>query len=156
PKSSLPIGLMALFSACGNAPPPSASTPSTTNTSANSLPATPTSSDPRPYAIDRAAFNEVAFRLNIPAYWSADKNGDGAIDPDEVASLLFFPTDARWIDGAKFTPDFDKALAEIKAAMTAPPPGDERLKLARDELAQGATTLVYSDLRGLSAEEKTL
>src|SRR5262249_41554504 len=118
--------------------------------------ATPKSSDARPYAIDRATFNETAFRLNVPVYWSADKNSDGAVDPDEVASLLFFPTEGKWTDNGKFTPDFEKAFADIKAATSAPMPTDERTKLARDELAQGATTLVYSDLRGLSAEEKTL
>jgi hypothetical protein len=156
PKRLSVLVPLALLAACGNDPPPQPTVPTTTANAVTSLFAAPKAGDKSPYAIDRMTFNETAFRLNVPVYWAADKNSDGAIDPDEVTSLLFFPTEGKWTDGGKFTPDFDKAIATIKSAVSAPAPTEERTKLAREELAQGATTLVYSDLRGLSPEEKTL
>ena len=153
PKHATILPLV-LLGACANAPSTPPSAPSTITGS--ELPASAKAADVRKYALDRATFNETAFRLNLPLYWAADKNGDGALDPDEVVSLLFFPSETKWTDNGKFTDAFDNALAEIKAASHAPAPTDARLKLAREELAQGATTLVYNDLRALSPEDKAL
>ena len=152
------LGAGALLAACGGgetqAPPPAS--PTTTANTATPTTASPKASDSRKYAIDRSAFNEAAFRLNIPVYWAADKNGDGAIDGDEVKSLLFFPSEQAWTDNGKLNGAFDKAFADIKAQIAAPMPSDARQKLEREELAQGATTLVYSDLTSGSDEDKTL
>jgi len=157
--SAVSLAPLALLAACGaqEAPaPPPVSPPPTVNSVATTATATPKPADSRPYAMDRSAFNETAFRLNIPMYWAADKNNDGALDPDEVKSLLFYPSEAKWTEGGKFNETFENALAQIKAAEKASAPADERQKLVREELAQGATTLVHSDLRGLSDEEKIL
>src|ERR1022692_3805564 len=53
--------------------------------------------------IDRAAFNRAAVRLNLPLYWTADKDQNRTVSPDEVASLLFYPTEGRWVEGGAFT-----------------------------------------------------
>jgi hypothetical protein len=145
---------LALLGACANAPSTPPSSPSTTTGS--DVPASPKAADARKFAVDRAVFNETAYRLNLPLYWASDKNVDGAVDPDEVASLLFYPTDGKWTDHGKFTAEFEKAFGDIKSAIASPAPTDERLKLVREELAQGATTMVYSDLRGLGPEDKAL
>src|SRR3954465_1070553 len=52
-------------------------------------------------AMSRADFNSWAVRTNTPLYWIDDKNGNKAIDADEVAPLLFYPTDAGfWRDSS--------------------------------------------------------
>ena len=132
----------------------------TTTTSADAA-----SSVVKKYAMERAAFNDTAFRLNLPVYWTADKNHDGNVDPDEVAALLFYPTEGRWVSKGSFTDavtssgsmSFESAFAMIRAAASAATPSGpdaERRKLVLEELSQGATTLVYSDLKGLTPSEK--
>ncbi len=156
--SLLPLALLgAAAAACGGAEAPPAASPVTT---AEKLPTPATATTPassaQKYAMDRAAFNETAFRLNLPVYWIADTNGNGAIDADEVRSLLFYPTDGSWTEGGKLNDAFDKAFTQIKTAQAAAAPTDARQKRVRDELAQGATTMVYSDLRSGSDEDKAL
>jgi hypothetical protein len=113
--------------------------------------------------IERLAFNRAAVRLNLALYWVADTNNDRAVNPDEVATLLFYPAVPRWVDGGRFTPEFEKAYSDITAWAGEPPlaPGlseDERRRrgLVLADLDQGRPTLVRSDLRGLPSEEKTL
>jgi hypothetical protein len=113
--------------------------------------------------VERLAFNRAAARLNLPLYWVADRDGNRTVDPDEVATLLFYPPAARWVDGGRFTPEFEQAYAEIATWAGEPPlaPGltaDERQRraLVIADLDQGRPTLVRSDLRGLSNEERTL
>src|SRR5689334_9312207 len=38
-------------------------------------------------AIPRLQFNRLAAELDLPLFWIADTNGNGALDPDEVATL---------------------------------------------------------------------
>jgi len=108
-------------------------------------------------AISRAEFNRWAVRLNLPIYWIADRDGDQQIDPDEVAALLFYPSEGGWTKGGKLTPAFDEAHRAIVAASKAPPPGGpdapRQLLVGRD-LDQGRPTLVRTDLAGASADEK--
>ena len=152
----VPLALLTAAACGGNAPAPAA--PSTTTADKVPAPAataaTPASA--AKYAMDRTAFNETAFRLNLPVYWIADTNKDGAVDADEVKSLLFYPTDGAWTDGGKLNDAFDKAFTQIKTAQAAAMPTDARQKLIRDELAQGATTMVYSDLKSGTDEDKAL
>jgi hypothetical protein len=106
--------------------------------------------------IDRAAFNRAAVRLNLPLYWVADKDANGTVSPDEVASLLFYPTEGHWVDGAAFTKAFEDAWASIQREVAAPPPSDPREALVKKDLDQGLATLVATELRAGSNEDKVL
>lgn len=117
-------------------------------------------------AVPRARFNQLAVELNLPLFWANDRNGDGAVDPDEVAELLFYGSDfaggaSQWVEGGKLTAAFDAAYAKIeKAATAAPPSGSDdesmRRKLVLEDLEQGAPTLVQTDLRRVSEAERTM
>src|SRR5262245_22883104 len=67
-------------------------------------------------ALARPDFNRWAVRENLPVYWIADTNNDKSLQPDEVASLLFYPTEGTWVAQGAFTKDFDAAYAQIVAA----------------------------------------
>ncbi|MCW2543737.1 MAG: hypothetical protein JWM40_1289, partial [Frankiales bacterium] len=108
----------------------------------------------KPYnALSRADFNRLAVRQDLPLYWIADSNHDKAVEPGEIAGLLFYPTAPAWTSGGSFTPAFRRAYADLvsmsKASIT-----DPRLALVAQELDQGAPTLVRSDLSGLSTADK--
>ena len=78
--------------------------------------------------------------------------------PNEVASLVFYPSEGKWVEGGAFTKTFEEAFASIQSALKSPLPAGpdaDRKKLVLEELSQGATTLVYNDLKGLSAAEKS-
>lgn len=105
-------------------------------------------------AVPRMDFNRLAVRLNLPVYWIMDADKDGAVDPREVASLRFYPTFEKYVDGERFTPKFDEAYRAIAEAQKTPPPDDARLRLVIADLDGARPTLVHSDLRGLSAGEK--
>ncbi len=120
---------------------------------------------PKYASVPRDTFNRLAVRYNLPLFWVADKNGNHAVDPDEVVSLLFYtPREGdgkamRWVDGGTFTPAFDAAYAKIAQGEPKIPDGlpaaeVERRKLVGEDLDQGFTTLVRSDLTGLSSDEK--
>lgn len=174
---SLPA-ILTLACAChgkGSAPAPVASS------SASSAPSAVASTPPVPPTpshggIERDAFNRGAVRLNLPVYWVADKNKNGEIDPDEVAALLFYPTEGHWVKDGQLTKEFDAKLAAIRGkpvgdAKDAKDPKEKEVKDPKEpkqteeeetrrlvvgaELDQGMPTLVYNDLRSLSAEEKT-
>ena len=117
-------------------------------------------------AVSRARFNQLAIRLDLPIFWNGDKNGDGAVDADEIVELMFYDKRAsgapsRWVDGGKLSAEFEAAYAKIEKAASAPPPsGDDaeaqRRRLVLDDLEQGAPTLVHTDLRGVTDAEKTM
>jgi len=113
--------------------------------------------------IERLRFNQLAVRLNLPLYWVRDANENKAIDPAEVAALRFYPTKGEWVANGAFTKTFEVAYAKIVALDEAPPvaagaPAADkaRREAVVEELDQGRPTLVRSDLRGLTAEEKKL
>ena len=120
--------------------------------------------------VARADFNRLAVRQNLPLYWIADANNDRQVQPDEVASLLFYPTRASWVNHlsgsgpqtvgpAIFTKEYEAAAAAIAAAAQAPAldlstPEGKRRALVRDDLDQGRPTLVASDFTQRSAGDK--
>jgi hypothetical protein len=104
-------------------------------------------------ALERAELNKRAVRLNLPLYWTSDKNKNGTVDPDEVTTLLFYPTAPTWSDGSKFTKEFEDAYTKLLGAGDTPTDG--RKKLVVEDLDGAAPTLVESDLRALSADEKS-
>ena len=114
-------------------------------------------------ALARDAFNRAALRLDAPVYWAADADGDRTVDPDEVVTLLFYPTTstAKWVDHGAFTASFDALYAELQVADHEPLQGvvaspDElaRRRLVLEDLDQGGVTLVRTDLRKASEADR--
>lgn len=100
----------------------------------------------------REDFNRLAVRANLSLFWIADADADGAVDPEEVTQLLFYPAAPAWTDGAGFTSAFDDAYEQLVAAKSAPVEGHRRALVARD-LDAGVPTLIRNDLRGLPAAD---
>ena len=96
--------------------------------------------------ISRADFNRYAVRLNLPVYWIEDKNDNKTLEPDELASLLFYGSEA---------PALDVAYKKIvEASKHEDEEADPRRKLVRQDLDAGRPTLVRSDFTSLSATDK--
>ena len=115
--------------------------------------------------VPRDAFNRLAAELALPIFWTKDANADGALEPGELA--LYWGLDpngtlATWVDQGRFTQAFEVAYEAIAArfAHGASFPSnlsaDEvtRRKLVLEELGQGRTTLVATDLRNAPADEQ--
>lgn len=110
-------------------------------------------------ALDRRAFNQLAVRMNLPVFWAQDANGNKALDPDEVRELLFYPTSPAWVRDGKLSTELDRAYSDMLASLHAPaavvPPAEAaRRALVLDDLDQARPTLVYTDLRDLSAGDR--
>jgi hypothetical protein len=110
-------------------------------------------------AISRAEFNRWAVRTNTPVYWIEDTNHDNAINADEVAKLLFYPTEGRYVDHGVLTPEFEGAYEHIVAASKAPPPDaktddGKRRTLVGEDLDQGRASLVRTDFVKYNADDK--
>ncbi len=114
--------------ACGGA------SPSTTTTTTTAAP------------IPRARFNQLALRLNLPLLWADDTNGNAAPDPGEVRSLIFYGSNATWVQNNAFTSEYVAALARIHAEANASPPSDPRRALVVEELNRTVPTLIETDM----------
>ena len=115
--------------------------------------------------LDRASFNAVAAELDLPLFWRVDANANRSVDPDELAYLWgVSPASAasEWIAGGAFTPAFREAYDKMVAARTAGParvqdPAEgRRRELVRKELAQGRPTLLESDFRNASPQDRAI
>ena len=156
------LPILSLAGACGKTPPAtSPGGPSAASVrQAGAAPVRP----PAQYGdLTREQFNRLAVRKNLPLFWSSDKNQNGAVDADEVASLLFYPSPADgvqnpWVSQGKLTPAFDAAYASIVKTANEQPTGNAgevtRRSLVAQDLDQGMPTLVYNDLRASSPAEK--
>jgi len=115
-----------------------------------------------PYAaIPRVDFNQRAAELFQPLFWREDANGNGNIEPAELAVLTGIPQGERglWIDAAgKFTRAFETTYQQMTKPDAVPtdPAEQARLKLVIEELAQGRPTLVETDLTQATAADKNL
>jgi hypothetical protein len=115
-------------------------------------------------SIPRLQLNRLAAELDLPLFWIADTNNNGAIDADEVATLWGIAAiQPMWVDKGKFTPAFttayDAMLARMKSGGVTPGLADaeqKRRAVIVAELAQGRPSLVYNDFRTASAEDKAL
>ena len=109
-------------------------------------------------ALGRIDFNKRAAEELLPLFWSEDTNNDGTLQPGELAVLWGLPDDdaSLWVANGAFTPKFVDAYARLgKPAAAGTGAEGERLRLVRDELAQGVVTLVHTDLeQGLAAEQQ--
>jgi hypothetical protein len=110
-------------------------------------------------SVDREAFNFRAAELHLPLFWREDANKNDALEPAELAVLTAMSRDqsADWVDASgKFTKNFSDAYTRMGKPDAVPADASEqqRLKLIREELAQGRPTLVETDLSMLSEGEK--
>lgn len=119
-------------------------------------PSTPTTPEggSRYGALPRSRFNQLAMELNLPLFWASDANENGAVDPDEVRTLLFYPSAPVWAEGGRFTPDFERAYERMLEAARAPAPQDERRRLVLEELRSALPTLLETDLTELPAPHR--
>jgi hypothetical protein len=140
-----------LLSACAADAPPPPPPPPPPPAEANATPPPP----PSYTGIDRATFNRIAVRLNLPVFWTSDANRDATVQPSEVSALLFYPGEGHWTEGAAFTPAFSQAWTRIQEEVNRSLPTDPRKALVWKELDQGLPTLVATDLRSATTEEKT-
>ncbi|KYG04191.1 hypothetical protein BE21_48165, partial [Sorangium cellulosum] len=113
--------------------------------------------------IPRLDFNRIAVELDLPLFWIADRNGSGAVEPDEVAALWHHAEAPAWVASGAFTPEFTSAYAamlNIKAEGHPRAGLDEAEQRRRDavlaELAAGRPSLLRSDFRGASAEDRAI
>jgi hypothetical protein len=106
-------------------------------------------------ALDRLEFNQRASRGALPLFWINDANKDGVLNPDELAATMGLNAHARshWVKDGAFTPAFAAAMATMQAEAT---PTGTRGKTLRAEVDAGRPTIVYNDLRTISAAEKTM
>lgn len=157
--SSASLCIAGLIACGGDALPPQSSAKPFTAAAAKPAPTAADAPPSAPYAeLTRDEFNRRAVLLNVPLFWLADTNTNKAIDPSEVRTLLFYPTDASWVEAGKFTALFDityKKMAQGEfEPKDAPKEDAERRKLVIQELDQGRTTLVDNDFSASSNEEK--
>lgn len=158
-RTALPTLAILTLCACGAeqvAPPPPPPPPPVAST-----PPAPTAAPEAPAKLARDDVNQAAVRLDLPLFWVADRDHDGQMDPDEVETLLFYPEATAWVKDGAFTPAFEAARAAIEKDLHAAPPSgndDEakRRKLVREDLDQGRPTLVRTDFRAASDEQKKL
>ena len=157
-------------SACEPAPvPPVTPAPpiETAAPVASAVPAVPPAPPPKLDAIPRLEFNRLAAELDLPLFWIADTNGSGALDVDELAVLWGVGAkDTVWIKDGAFAPALYAAYAQMVEARAKggsgvgreglDEPERKRRAAVRAELAQGMPTLVRSDFRSASPEDRAL
>ncbi len=111
-------------------------------------------------SLDRATFNRLAVRGNLPLYWTQDTNKNNAVDPDEVVTLRFYRTATAWTQENAFTPEFAEAYKKLLDLQANPIPASvtpeeaKRLELVNKELDQGKAVLVYNDFSALGEAER--
>jgi hypothetical protein len=113
--------------------------------------------------VPRLELNRIAVALGLPMFWIADANKNGALDPDEVSGVWGVAPPEKWVDGGKLTPKFYEAYEAIvrvkdKGIDTAGLDDAEKKRRASvaAELAQGRPSLVRSDFRAGTDEDKAI
>lgn len=157
--SKLILGALAsLAVACGGAPAESPQAPeaAASGTSAPTAPKKP-AKEAKFDKVPRMDFNRIAVELDVPIFWTEDKNKNGALDADELAvywGLEPGATVGEYVGAQGFT-DKTKAayerIAKRHAGASVNPTGMDEKEGARrlavlKELAQGRITLVTTDL----------
>ena len=116
--------------------------------------------------LTRADFNRRAAELSLPIFWRTDGNGNNALDPGELVGLWGVPsgvTLADYVDASAAGRALHQSFLSDYRRMTTPPklsglePAEQKRRQAvLEELAQGRPTLVESDFRAGSAEDKAV
>jgi hypothetical protein len=121
----------------------------------------------RPFSqLTRARFNQAAAEHFAPLFWRTDANGDGALQPAELVGL-WGPGGERagdplagYVKDGQFTAAFATFYATLRSPPATPaaasPAERARRQLMLDELAQGRPTLVETDLRAATAEDRAI
>jgi hypothetical protein len=154
------IALVSTESACGDSAPPSilpsptSAIPTARMASAGTeaVNAAPTKLD----ALSPDDFNRRAADSALPFMWE-DKNANKTLDPDELFIVWGVWPGAHkdhFVRDGSFTPHF-MMLYHSLAHGGLGPPADAREMAVRKELAQSRPTLVATDLRAASAEDKS-
>lgn len=124
--------------------------------------AAPAAEAPKLDAIPRLEFNRIAAELALPLFWIADENSSGSIDPGELAVLWgVAPGGVDWVRDGQFTGQFLSAFAAMQRVKTDGHKTDglndaekRRRAAVLAELAQGRPTLILSDFRSASPEDR--
>lgn len=154
--------------ACQKSTPPSPAATAAVPSTATPLPATASATQAAParsgYArLDRATFNQLATESALPLFWIEDRNHDDTLQPDELAVLTGVGREpaSHWRTAGQFTPALQAAYESLVArqAQGWPTQGLEpaekrRREAVLQELRQGRPTLLYTDLRRASAQDK--
>lgn len=111
--------------------------------------------------LTREEFNSRAAAHFLPFFWREDSNHDGALEPNELAILWGYPDGdvSRWIDpSGAFAHRFEEAYLSLLRTDPLPTDPVERARHAAvlEELNQSAPTLVESDLRKDTANERAM
>jgi hypothetical protein len=116
------------------------------------LPSTVTAAQVRQFdrpALPRGDFNRLAVQANLPLYWVEDSNGDGLVDPNELAVTgQGRAAVQRYVARGKLTPRFVRAYRQLVEL--------RRREAVRRELDAGRPTLVQGDFSKASAQDKAL
>lgn len=157
--------LAASLLACSSAPPVTPPPPVPPPAQAGTSPAGGLAIAPAPKldAVPRIELNRIAVELNLPLFWVADRDGKGAVDPDEVVTLRGIAPPVAWVQGGAFTPAFHaayEAIAKVKAGGHARGGLAEGERKRRDavlaELAQGRPSLLRADFRKAPEEDRAI
>lgn len=163
-SSLLALSAVVALAACDEtkpAPVASSSAPLTSASSAAS--AAPKAPDLK--AVPRLDFNRIAAELFLPLFWIDDADKSGAIEPSELAVLHGIGAEGAdaWIKDGAFTKRFFEAYAQIADYKAKGPKEDglsdaekKRRAAVRAELTQGRPSVVITDLRKASDEERAL
>ncbi len=134
------------------------------------VPEAPAKPAPKYDQLGRKAFNQKAVELALPLFWRTDANANGTIDPDELVTVWGVDDAKRedFVGPEGFTQRFADAYArmtesQVKAANGAGGIGEDgasqelkRLQLVREELAQGAPTLVETNLKAAPEQDRKI
>lgn len=158
-----PLLAAALVAACGAPPPLTPPSPALPPAEAAAPAPTAAPAAARLDAVPRLDLNRIAAELDLPLFWVADRDGKGAIDPDEVVSLRGAGPPVAWVDKGAFTPAFHAAygaIAKVKAGghpRAGLPDGERRRRDAvLAELAQGRPSLLRADFRAAPDEDRAI
>lgn len=98
-------------------------------------------------ALERGDFNRLAAIAGLPIFWRDDAEAPGTLDATEVATLGVDKVD-KWVKKGAFTKAFEKAYRQLVEL--------RRREAVERELAQGRPTLVETDLRSATPEERAV
>jgi hypothetical protein len=117
------------------------------------------SAPPRFADVPRDRFNRASLTLGLPLFWNDDRDGDGALAPDELAVIWGLDGRPRshWAKDDAFTPAFAEAFASIRARAAADPaPSDAQHAALAKEISQSYFTVLESDFRNAPAEDRAI